>query len=135
MAALPPLGAARCIEITFRTESSVDWLSCALASIAHSYPLHLEEIRVTYYVEGRLFRPPYFRPDTMAALNKGLSTFTALPRIRWRLYFEPADDGHHAEYFAEFSKFMQLGLPAIHEGKLILERYFLAGETGEWAVR
>lgn len=133
---MPVLIAARSIEITVRTTINIRWLPVALSAIADSYPPALEELCITYYTDQQVIQPPYLVPGIMPAVNAELMKMTALPRLRWRLEFEPADDGHHAEYFAGFSRFIELELPTFYAaGRLVVEWYSSSGETGEWAVR
>jgi hypothetical protein len=119
---MPVLIAVRSIEITVRTTINIRWLPVALSAIADSYPPALEELCITYYTDQQVIQPPYLVPGIMPAVNTELMKMTALPRLRWRPEFEPADDGHHAEYFAGFSRFIELELPTFYAaGRLVVE--------------
>jgi hypothetical protein len=133
---MPRLFAARSIERTIRTKINIRWLVKALSVIVNLYPPALEELCIIYYTAKQVIQPPYLGPGIMPVVNAELMKMRALPLLRWRLDFEPEDDGHHAEYFAGFPRFIELALPTFHaDGRLVVERYSSSGETGEWAVR
>ncbi|KAJ7627958.1 hypothetical protein DFH06DRAFT_1480682 [Mycena polygramma] len=113
-------------------------LLAKLSSICNSCPATLRQINISV----QAFNPAVvLNAAALSALDVVLFRCHASPVIRWRLDFDtgttpPIGPVKIAAQLAQFTVFMQAGLPQMAAaGRLIVERYLLGGDTGEWAIR
>ncbi|KAJ6567957.1 hypothetical protein DFH09DRAFT_1080871 [Mycena vulgaris] len=128
---LPPLTALRFIDLVHGsfTVKEEPWLISNLSLLLAASPSTLEEISIAYSRINRVFHPPYFQPETTAALNRLLSESTASPRLRWRLNL------NETQSLSDFTAFIERAMPRTHkEGKLVIQRYSFEDRLHEWPV-
>ncbi|KAJ7434365.1 hypothetical protein FB451DRAFT_1571981 [Mycena latifolia] len=99
--------ALRSIDLAITAKHHVLWLSACITSISNSPPSTLREIHLTYCAADRVFQPPYFPAEAMAALDRVLAACPAPWCFRRRLEFansEWDDDGKHSAHFSDFAR-------------------------------
>ncbi|KAJ7181490.1 hypothetical protein C8R43DRAFT_1101343 [Mycena crocata] len=134
LSAIPVLPSLRALEVVIGFgEQNTAHLVKLLSALLPSVPTTLEEIILTYSSHWRAFKSS---DKHYAALDLLLvKCHPAVPRVRWRLELE--EEGEEARrQLSHVTRLVKLALPKLHaKGKLVVERYLLGGELGEWAIR
>ncbi|KAJ7136808.1 hypothetical protein C8R44DRAFT_728768 [Mycena epipterygia] len=116
---LPSFPVLRSIDFWTILENDETLFIDALSTLLISSPLGLEDLTVTYcFIQ--LLKDAYFQLDSLGALDKVLADCIISPYMHWRFHFAtPA----YSRQFADFAKFMKLGMPRMHERRLIVEHF------------
>lgn len=128
---LPPLPSLQSAEIALIEEDSDDpRLINELTSVLKAAPTTLREISILCTPTALL------PPEILATVDSLVGASAAVPRIRWRLDLEEAQEDEPDLSIATFEDPVKLAMPMLQEqGKLIVERgSFMDEGFSVWAL-